>query len=135
MRFCCGRCSAALTTMSLNAGSYDMRFLGFPLGEGGAFGRMLASRACGIDGRGFLYFFRFSTTRFDESAESMGPIFGYKYGSISGSSYINFIYKLCIKGNFKGHSGTQIGPGVIRSFWRRDSVGFLGGRGFSAFSE
>ena len=48
MRFCCGRCSAALTTMSLNAGSYDMRFLGFPLGEGGAFGRMLASRACGI---------------------------------------------------------------------------------------
>ena len=61
MRFCCGRCSAALTTMSLNAGSYDMRFLGFPLGEGGAFGRMLASRACGIDdGRGFLCFFRFS---------------------------------------------------------------------------
>ena len=97
MRFCCGRCSAALTTMSLNAGSYDMRFLGFPLGEGGAFGRMLASRACGIDdGRGFLWAFCFSDSRIPlrRIRRKYGPHFGYKYGSISGSSYINFIYKL-----------------------------------------
>ena len=45
MRFCCGRCSAALTTMSLNAGSYDMRFLGFPLGT---------SRACGMGDEVFV---------------------------------------------------------------------------------
>jgi hypothetical protein len=65
--------------MSLNAGSYDMRFLGFPLG---------ASRACGIDdvfvhcrrpGRGFI-FFRF----FDEIRRKYCTGFGTSFTS-SGS--------------------------------------------------
>jgi hypothetical protein len=68
--------------MSLNAGSYDMRFLGFPLG---------ASRASGIDdvlvdvfvhsrpGRGFI-FFRF----FDEICRKYCTGFGSSFTS-SGS--------------------------------------------------